>query len=236
MFEKVARPVRIYQEVADKIEEVILSGQLQEGDRLPSERELALTLDISRRTLREALRLVEQRGLIHINNTGTFVKVTTTERLTESLALAVRSQQISWKDIAQYRAVMDGVIAERATQNATSDDIRELESIIAAAESVISGKKLDWSGYFDLDRRLHLTLARMADNRIYDIITRTFLDNLRPYYEAYRTHEAEFCRENLLNMKSIVEAVKRGDVKAARELAEEHVNLGTVYREKAGVD
>ena len=60
MFKKAIRPIRIYHEVADQIEDAILTEKLQIGDRLPSERELAESFGISRRTLREALRVIEE--------------------------------------------------------------------------------------------------------------------------------------------------------------------------------
>ena len=63
VFQKV-RPNRAYHTVARQIEETIVSGRLKPGDRLPAERELIHELDVSRRTLREALRLLEQKGLV----------------------------------------------------------------------------------------------------------------------------------------------------------------------------
>jgi GntR family transcriptional repressor for pyruvate dehydrogenase complex len=65
MFEQVQQN-RIFQDVTRQIEEAILSRQLKAGDRLPSERELQETFRVSRGTLREALRVLEQKGLVTI--------------------------------------------------------------------------------------------------------------------------------------------------------------------------
>jgi DNA-binding FadR family transcriptional regulator len=65
LFQKVKQK-RVYHEVADQIEEAIVSGLLKPGEKLPVERELVGQFDISRRTLREALRILEQKGLIEV--------------------------------------------------------------------------------------------------------------------------------------------------------------------------
>ena len=65
LFQKVKQK-RVYHEVADQIEEAIVSGLLKPGEKLPAERALVGQFDISRRTLREALRILEQKGLIEV--------------------------------------------------------------------------------------------------------------------------------------------------------------------------
>jgi GntR family transcriptional repressor for pyruvate dehydrogenase complex len=64
MYKKVIRPKPVYQQVADQIEYSIIHGLLRPGDKLPGERELAEEFDVSRRALREAIKIVEQKGLI----------------------------------------------------------------------------------------------------------------------------------------------------------------------------
>lgn len=230
MFKKAIRPTRIYQEVADKIEDAILSEKLQVGDRLPSERELAEVFDISRRTLRESLRVIEQKGLIEIRTTGAIVKMTTKEKLSQSLALAIRSQKIAWRDIVQFRSEMEGNIAFKAAHQATKKDIEDLEDIIKSVKAQLKPGILDWDEYINLDKRMHIILARIAGNPIYELIMRSFLDNLKVYFEPYRTREMQFAVENFENMNAIVEAVKQKDQQAARRLIAEHLELGTYYR------
>ena len=63
---RVARQNRIFRDVVEQIQEAIIQGRLKVGDRLPAERELKEMLQTSRGTLREALRVLEQKGLIEI--------------------------------------------------------------------------------------------------------------------------------------------------------------------------
>ena len=94
MFEKITKPTRIYQDVALRIEDAIISRKLSPGDKLPSERELAKTFGISHRTLREALRLVEEKGLLETSQSGNVVKAITTDVISHNLELLVRSKKI----------------------------------------------------------------------------------------------------------------------------------------------
>ena len=230
MFKKAIRPTRIYHEVADQIEDAILSEKLQVGDRLPSERELAEAFDISRRTLRESLRVIEQKGLIEIRTTGSIVKMTTREKLSQSLALAIKSQKIEWRDIVKFRSEMEGNIVFKAAHKATKKDIEDLEDIIKSVKTQLKPGCLDWDEYINLDKRMHIILARIAGNPIYELIMRSFLDNLKVYFEPYRTRETQFAVENFESMNAIVEAVKQKDQQAARRLITEHLELGTYYR------
>lgn len=233
MFKKIDRPKHIYKEVALQIEEVILSGKLNIGDRLPSERELAETFDISRRTLRESLRVVEQKGLIEIRPAGAFVVMGTNEKFSQSLALTIRTQQLSWHDIAQFRGEVEKNIISHALQNVTNEDIRKLEIVTGEMQSLLGPKALfNWAKYLNLDKQFHLCLANMAGNPIYDLILRTFLDNLGSYYEAYRIKEHEFSHDNLKNLKMIVVAIQKRDEEMAQKLMTEHFALGTAYMEK----
>ena len=233
LFNKIHRPSRIYNEVALQIEEAIISKKLDIGDRLPSERELAETFDISRRTLRESLRVVEQKGLIEIRPAGAFVVMKTNEKISQSLALAIRTQKLSWRDIAEFRKEVEGRMILHAIRNATENDIVNLEKITAEMESLLRIKKsFEWENFLNLDKKFHLYLAKMAGNPIYDLILQTFLSNLGIYYEAYRHKKDEFSQDNLVNLKKITQAIQNRDPKNALKLVEDHFDLGTVYMNK----
>lgn len=233
MFKKIDRPIQIYKEVALQIEEAILLKKLNIGDRLPSERDLAKNFDVSRRTLRESLRVVEQKGLVEIRPAGAFIVMETKEKFSQSLALAIKTQKLSWNDIAQFRGEIEENIILRALQNATNEDIQSLKKITVKMQAMVDQKKIfEWEKYLNLDKQFHLCLADIAGNPIYNLILRTFLDNLGIYYEAYRDKEHEFSFDNLNNLKSIVSAIQKKDEKAAQKLIRKHFELGTAYMEK----
>jgi DNA-binding FadR family transcriptional regulator len=235
LFKKIERPTHIYQDVANQIEDAILSEKLKIGDRLPAERELAETFEISRRTLRESLRVVEQKGLIEIKSTGAFVRMATSEKLSQSLGLAIRSKQIAWKDITLFRTEMEGNIVMKVAKRATRKDIEALAKIVKDAEALLAGEELNWIAYLSLDKKMHLTLAQIAGNPIYALILKTFLDNLMPYFEAFRLNEKDFSQANLRTLSTIVEEIKKGNARGAKKAISEHFKLGNAYMRKAGI-
>ena len=113
MFQK-ARQNRIFQDVVEQIQEAILQGTLNPGDKLPPERELKEMFGASRGTLREALRILEQKGLITIKigvAGGAVVNALSTDQVSESLDLLIRYQKASLKDLAEFREGVEGLVA-----------------------------------------------------------------------------------------------------------------------------
>ena len=102
---------RAFELVAEQLEELILSGQLRPGDKFPPERAIILDLGISIRTLREAMRILEQKGLVEIKTGtkgGVFVKDATTEKLNESLGVLIRLNKYSVRELSELRLDLEG--------------------------------------------------------------------------------------------------------------------------------
>ena len=130
---KQARQNRIFQDVIEQIQEAILDGQLKAGDTLPPERELKEMFNTSRGTVREALRVLEERGLIQIKlgvGGGAVIRTVTPERASESIGLLIRSNRVSLDHLAELREGIEGNVASlaaaRATATAISPDWRPL--------------------------------------------------------------------------------------------------------------
>ncbi len=126
-------PLKSYQNVVGQIQEAICEGILKEGDRLPSEMKLKEMFDTSRGTIREALRVLEQKGLIVIKtgvNGGPTVREANTEPISDSIALLIQQQKVSLEHLAQFRTLMEGYISEQAALLAKKEDILRLEKIL----------------------------------------------------------------------------------------------------------
>jgi len=228
LFQKVKQK-RIYHEVADQIEEAIVSGLLKAGEKLPPERELVGRFDVSRRTLREALRIVEQKGLIEIkvgSRGGAFVKDLTTAPISESLALLIRSKKISLRELAEFRLDIESLVAGRAARRATSEDVDSLKDLLVEGESLLASNRFNWRAFMEVDQQLHLTLARIARNSIHEFILKTIHENINRYYESYLPKDKKVWKQSYLEMRPLVKAVEDGDIKKAFSLAQEHVKRG----------
>lgn len=223
------KKVLAYQRLADQLEGEILTGRLNPGDRLPAERELAEKLGTSRRTLREALRLLEQKGLIEIRpgaTGGSFVRDLDAGVVTRSLDLVIRHRKVPLADLAQFRLDVEGAVARRAAERIGPEEIGELNRLIKKAGDLFRGPGFDWRKLMAIDRRIHLLLAEVAGNRLHLLVLKSIHDNITPYYEAYLAKESGVQINNYRELQGLVRAVSRGDGEKAEQLAREHVKKG----------
>lgn len=230
MFSK-AKQNRIFEDVIQQVEEAIVRGEIKPGERLPAERELIKSLEVSRGTLRESLRVLEQKGLIEIKpgaKGGIFVKQVNADQMSESLTLLIRSQQISLADLAQFREDLEGLVAFRAAERATPEDISELKELLEHSKvkfrAGAEGDTQAWHEFMDLDKEIHLALARIAGNPLHHCFLETVHNNIQgPNIRIYLSKDADTLKVSFEDTGEMIEAVARGDAEEARRLAQDHV-------------
>ena len=229
-----AKQSRIFQDVVDQIQGAILDGRIQPGDKLPSERDLGEMLGTSRGTLREALRVLEQKGLIEIKlgvGGGAIVKGPGGEQITESLAMLIQSQQISLHHLAEFREGVEGTVAGLAAQRATDEDIEHLRDLLQAAKTHWQAGVEQWPEFVRVDERLHMHLARIAGNPLYEFILKTVHANIHIYYDRFLPGGINELNENYHDLALLVEAVATGQKERAVDLARDHVRRFNRYME-----
>ncbi|HEY5975657.1 MAG TPA: FCD domain-containing protein [Geobacteraceae bacterium] len=221
-----ARQNRIFQDVVEQIQEAIVSGRLAPGSLLPAERELKEQFNVSRGTLREALRVLEQKGLIQIKtgvSGGPVVKGVSTEQVSESLALLIRYQKVSLSQLAEFREGVEGLVAALAAKRATADDIGRLRQLLSRAENYLKEGATHWDSFIRTDEEMHLAIAEISANQIYASMLKTIYSNIHPYYESHLAKEEPFLSENYQDLCDMVEAIASHDEARATYLAQEHV-------------
>jgi GntR family transcriptional repressor for pyruvate dehydrogenase complex len=230
-----ARQNRIFQDVVDQIQSAILDGHIQPGEKLPAERELGEMLGTSRGTLREALRVLEQKGLIEIRlgvGGGAIAKGPGGDQMTESLDMLIRSQKVSLHHLAEFREGVEGTVTGLAARRAGPEDIQQLRQLLEAARRCWEAGVEQWSDFVRVDEQMHMTLARVARNPIYALILKTVHDNIHIYYDRFLPCRKEELDENYADLNRIVEAVAAGRADEAAELARDHVRRFNRYMEK----
>lgn len=221
-----AKQNRIFQDVVDQIQETILAGHLQPGDTLPAERDLKAMLQVSRGTLREALRVLEQKGLITIKlgvGGGAVVKDPSFDQVGESLAMLIRMQKVSLNHLAEFRKGVEGDIAALAAQRATPEDLTRLSELLAQAEGHAMRGAPGSAEFMQLDKAIHRALARMTGNPVFVSLHHTVHDNIDQYYENYLSLDDRELIENYTDLRDIITAIKDRRVDDARALARRHV-------------
>lgn len=237
---RAAKRNRIFQDVVTQIQEAILHRELKPGDMLPSERELKETFETSRGTLREALRVLEQKGLIEIRlgaGGGAMVVDAPATPLSESLDLLIRLQKISLDHLAEFREGVEGTVAALAAGRATASDLEELEALLAKAGEQVEGGPAGWDSFVAADKQTHQALARIAGNPLYILIHQMVHDNIHRYYDRLLSIDMDRMRQNHRDLEAIVSAVRTGDADAARRAARRHVRrFGGYMRESLPAD
>ena len=148
---KVERIRKAYEQVADQLLAMINSGELKPGDRLPSEAELAADFGVSRTTVREALRILATRNLIHTRKGmagGHFIVEPTVGSISEFLVanygLLTAANTVTLEHLLQAREMIEGPAAAIAARNRDDDRSREARSRASATTSRRSARPMRW--------------------------------------------------------------------------------------------
>jgi len=211
---------KLYLQIADQIREQILAGAVEAGRQLPSERDLALSLGVSRPTVREALIALEVAGLVEVRvGVGAFVKGPGIERI------ALPELSSSPLEVTAVRRLLEPEAAALASQNISPEGTTRLAETMRRMRSESASGQ--WS--FDSDRVLHMTLADACGNSV----LRDMLDGLwkargDEIDTLFHRHliEAGGVRDRILaDHEAIVAAVVSGNADAARNAMAKHLQF-----------
>jgi DNA-binding FadR family transcriptional regulator len=227
-----AKQTKVFQDVVAQIQDAILDGRLKTGDTLPSERQLKDMFNISRGTLREALRVLEQKGLIEIKlgvGGGSVVKDLNADQVSEGLALLIRSQKVSLNHLAEFREDVEGIVAAHAAKRRTQEDILQLYKLLKAARNCVEDGTSQRNAFIEIDKQIHMRLARVAKNPIYISVLHSVHENIHRYYERFLSMKERELQENYQDLCDLVEAVEKRAADHACQLARSHVRRFAQY-------
>ncbi|HHW43452.1 MAG TPA: FadR family transcriptional regulator [Desulfotomaculum sp.] len=218
MFRKVEYR-RLYEDVINQIETIILAGQLAPGDKLPPERELAEEIGVSRGTLREAFRILERQGIIETRPGGGRYVRKLPEGLLDKERILSSLETAAMLDLLEAREVFESKIVELACERATPVDLETIEQSLAMAE----GEKIDGLEVLNHDQAFHLALAEATHNIVFVNIVElnlALLFQIRSKTSVLPGRAKEIIAEH----RAIFEAVKDRDSQRAREMLLVHLN------------
>lgn len=161
-------PIRrpsVIKEVANQMARYVLGQNLAAGSRLPSERELGEQFGVGRSSVREALRLLEQSGLVVIRKGptgGVFVAGAEAAHASHALSLALHRHRASMEEVLETREVVESHLACLAAQRATPDDLRHMAAIVTEIENHPHPAEI----YLENNAAFHTAVAEAAHNRV----------------------------------------------------------------------
>ena len=224
MFKKVEQN-RVFHGVVVQLEDAILNGHFEPGEKLPSERDLKETFQVGRGAVREALRVLEQKGLLEIRlgaHGGAIVLPPSGEPMLESLSLLVKRKQIPFKDIQEFRSTVEGRIASLAAQRRTQKDLVRLKEILVKCEYYLE-KEYDWDSFLLQDGRFHQELSNIARNQLYSLIANALHRNIHNYYDSRLQKKKAILKENLSDLHTIFKAIENGNISESGKSMSDHI-------------
>ena len=213
------RRTRLFEGIVAQVRDLIRDGRLQPGQRLPAERELAERFQVSRASLREAIRTLELEGLVIIRpGTGTFVSEEGFDTAMDVLARRLLAERESLADVVELRLVLEPQIAALAAQRATLEDKGRLEVILKEQEEqILRGETGSVA-----DTAFHTAMASASHNEALVRLSATLVELLAPSRdESLQTPERSHRSVN--SHRTILSAIQQGDAEAARQAMTEHI-------------
>lgn len=226
---------RVTNEIVEQIRSAIAMGKYKAGDRLPSEREMAKQLGVSRPSLREALLVLEHTGFIEIlHGSGTYIRNIGEKALMDPLCTLLRDSDERYLEMMEFRIVIETWAAGQAATCIDGAEKKQLGLII----DQMRRRLLERAAMHDLDSRFHLTIARASQNSIYfqvaDTIFYLFAEVTRMSHDQLfvtQKDQAGLFRDHF----AIYEAIIGGDAAKARRLMKRHLKKTLRWSERHGI-
>jgi len=216
---KAIRKTRLYEEMVEQLHQLIDDGKLKAGDRLPSERELAETFRVSRSSVREAIKTLENEGMVISRpGSGTFITAVNVEAIIPPLASLLSRGKDALVDLFEMRCLVEPGIAALAAERATPADILRLKEICAEQEQQINRD----TSAVDSDAAFHLTIGRATHNAALQRLVASIVEILKPIREKSLQTPGR-AHKSLASHREILVAIERHDPELARQAMQRHI-------------
>jgi GntR family transcriptional repressor for pyruvate dehydrogenase complex len=216
---KAIKKTRLYEEVVGQLHQLIDDGKLRAGDRLPSERELAETFRVSRSSVREAIKTLENEGMVISRpGSGTFITAVNVEALIPPLASLLSRGKDALVDLFEMRCLVEPSIAALAAERATPADILRLKEICSDQEQQVNHE----TSAVESDAAFHLTIGRATHNAALQRLVASIVEILKPIREKSLQTPGR-AHKSLASHREILVAIERHDPELARQAMLQHI-------------
>ncbi|MEW5814652.1 MAG: FadR/GntR family transcriptional regulator [Spirochaetota bacterium] len=225
---KVTRTRSLYEQIADKIQHMIVTKELEPGQKLAPERELTTMLGVSRPTMREAMKVLRDRGLLEYRpGNGTYVKSISTSSMHESMERFFINKDRPYLELMQIREIIEPAAAALAAERDIPEVIEELEKTIRDLDSI----KTSTESYSEVNLRFHVGIIKATGNEM-------LLALLTPILGFLKEAVTEIQKLSMnaptgpADHHAILECIKNKQPDAAKKLMEEHLTQAKVHLEE----
>lgn len=220
---------KLYEQVADAIEQQIMKKKLLPGDRLDSVEQLSKSYDVGRSAIREALMSLQAKGLIEIRHgEGTFVRHLSTDDITIQMPPSSLFNKKDIKEIFEIRELLELGVIEKAAVRRSQDDLLCLQHALHTMNEALT----DHQASSDADFLFHTTIAKAADNQLLvtmlEHISKPLADQIQQTRVLLAATNPPALEQLHKEHAAIYEAIEKQDGKAAKEAMSRH--LATVEK------
>jgi DNA-binding FadR family transcriptional regulator len=214
--------IKVFEQIAVQIEKRILSGELRSGDRLPTERELAEQFQASRTAVREAMKILAQKGLVEMRpGRGTIVIDGAPEAMQNSIGLVMKLQvgEVGGSDnLVEVREIFETEIAALAAARAKDEEIAAMREAIRVMDESLN----DADAYIAADNQFHQALAKATQNSLILILIDSIVNPLSEQRKHVFAVEGGPQRGQF-HHRRILESIIRRDPESARAAMRAHL-------------
>ena len=212
---------RLHEDIVRQFQSSIRQGELRHGDRLPSERDLAERFKVSRSSLREAIRSLELQGLVVTRRgSGTFINTENLDSIVALVAASLNTGEDALRGIFEMRHLLEPPIAALAAQRATGEEVERMEEILQEQrqqiDAGVTGVDSDTAFHFALASATHNSALLKVASAVEDILQRSRHLSLQEPGRPQRS---------LASHRQILDMVRGGNAKGAREAMEHHLTM-----------
>jgi GntR family transcriptional repressor for pyruvate dehydrogenase complex len=213
---------KVFEQVANQIEKRILSGELRSGDRLPTERDLAEQFHASRTAVREAMKILAQKGLVDMRpGRGTIVIDGAPKAMQHSIGLVMKLKlgEVGGSDnLVEVREILETEIAALAAARATEKEIAALQEAVRVMDECLN----DADAFIAADNQFHQALAKATQNTLILILVDSIVNPLSE--QRKQIFEVQGGPERgQFHHKRILESIMRRDPVGARAAMRAHL-------------
>jgi len=220
-------PDRIADTVVTQIEQLILRGILRPGERLPSERDLAERLGVSRPSVREATATLQEKGLLTTKaSAGIFVADLLGSAFAPALTDLFSTHEEAVADYLAFRRDLEGMAAERAADLGSDTDLQVIQALMDKMEAAHSAE--DTAAEAALDAEFHMAIIEASHNVFLLHMVRSMFETLKKgvFYNRQVMFGRRTSRDALLDQhRAICAAIQKRNPKAARKAVDDHMNF-----------
>ena len=217
------KPQKVYKDIIDQFSRMIYEGKLKKGDKLPPERQLCQMLNVSRASIREALRAMEIMGIVESRpGEGTFIVNEVTSSIFQPLSLLLALEK-NQEDFAEIRKVLESASAKMAAQKRTEEHLVTMEELIKKMEESMTEDEKAVA-----DKELHKAISVAAGNKLLADMVEAISVGIDLYIKDARARlmkDPQNSSKLLKQHKAIVQYIKERNGDAAAKEMERHINF-----------